>query len=306
MLSKLLHPMVLILCLIIYQSNCYASDVDTLSEDNKNIDLIDAALISGLYYGSSIYILNQTWYKGRETVSFHFYDDSKAYLQVDKFGHAFGSYFYSYLGYSGLKYFGFSGKASLIYGGSLGFFLQLPIEMMDGFHDGWGFSWADIAANASGSLLFIGQQLIFDEQIAKFKFSYWESDYSRKANGYLGENSLDRILDDYNGHTYWLSVPINKLIQKSLVPDWLCVSIGYGASGMYGEYSNIREYNGVEIPETYRYRRCLFSLDIDWTKIRTESPILKVILRGLTFIKLPFPALEYNGLGRLKYHWIYY
>ncbi len=307
MLFKLLKTLALLQCLIFSNISSYAHSADSIStQEELSIDLLDAMAVTGLYYGASIYVFNQTWYKDRETVPFHFYDDSKAYLQVDKLGHAFGSYFYSYIGYSSLKYLGFSRNASLIYGGTLGFVLQFPIEIMDGFHEGWGFSWSDIAANASGSLFVIGQELLFQEQIAKFKYSYWESEYSSKANGYLGDNSFDRILDDYNGHTYWLSVPINKLIQKSIVPDWLCVSLGYGANGMYGEYNNISEYNGVAIPETQRYRQFLFSLDIDWTKIQTKSEILNIILKGLTFIKLPFPALEYNSLGELKYHWVYF
>jgi hypothetical protein len=307
MIQNLIRVTTFYLAMFIFGVSAFASNKDSLAEKNEyQIGLTDALAATGIYYGASIYILNNTWYKERRTVAFHFYDDSKAYMQVDKLGHAFGSYFYSYIGLSGLKYLGFSNQSSLIYGGTLGFVLQLPIEIMDGFHKGWGFSWSDIAANASGSLLVIGQELLFQEQIAKFKFSYWETDYSRKANGYLGDNTLDKILDDYNGHSYWISVPINILTQKSMLPDWLCLSVGYGANGMYGEYENITEYNGVPIPETQRYRQYFFSLDIDWTKIKTDSPILNVILKGLTFIKLPFPTIEYNSLGNFQYHWLHY
>lgn len=75
---------------------------------------------------------------------------------------------------------------------------------------------------------------------------------------------------------------------------------------MYGELGNILSYNGVEIPSTTRYRQYLLSLDIDWTKIKTKSKFLRVILQGLTFVKLPFPTLEYNSKGRFKGYWIYY
>lgn len=290
-----------------HQLDLQAVPNDSLSKkEHDSIDMIDALAITGVSYGASIYVLNKTWYKDRKSVPFHFYDDSKAYLQEDKFGHAFGSYFYSYVGFKGMQYLGFSEKESLIYGGSLGFVLQLPIEIMDGLHEGWGFSWSDIIANASGSMFVIGQQLLFKEQIAKFKFSYWESEYSKNANGYLGTNTFEKMLDDYNGHTYWLSLPINTLLQESIVPEWLCISLGYSANGMYGEYTNITEYEGVKIPATPRYRQFLFSLDIDWTKIQTKSEVLNIILKGLTFIKLPFPALEYNSLGKFDYHWVYY
>ena len=112
---------------------------------------------------------------------------------------------------------------------TLGLILQTPIEIMDGIYEGYGFSWGDMAANTFGSALVLGQELLFKEQLVKYKFSYWESVYSRKANGYLGTNSFDRIFNDYNGHTYWLSCPINKILPNKITPDWLNIAVGYGS-----------------------------------------------------------------------------
>lgn len=283
-------------------------DISSYPDSNKinNGTLLKAIAITGTYYAGSMYILSKTWYKDRRTVPFHFYNDNRENLQVDKFGHTFGSYFYSYLGYHVLLNLGLTNTESLIFGGSLGFIMQAPIEIMDGIHEGWGFSWGDIAANATGSILVIGQELLFKEQMIKYKFSYWESIYSKQANGYLGKNSFERLLHDYNGHTYWLSIPINKIISNDILPDWLNFAVGYGANGMFGDYQNIKNYNGVEIPDTFRYRQYLLSLDIDWTKIETDSNFWKVILQGLTFIKFPFLTLEYNSLGKFKGYWLYY
>ena len=227
-------------------------------------------------------------------------------MQVDKFGHAFGAYVYSYIGYHGLLKKGLTRKEALCFGATLGFILQSPIEIMDGIYEGYGFSWGDIAANTMGTALVLGQELLFEEQIIKYKFSYWGSDYAKKANGYLGTNSFNRIFNDYNGHTYWLSCPIKKIIPNSLIPYWLNIAIGYGANGMYGENSNIDEYKGTAIPPTIRYRQYLFSIDVDWSKIKTDSLFLKILLKGMTFIKLPFPAIEYNTKGELKGHYIYF
>ena len=268
--------------------------------------LYKAIAVETAYYAGAMFILQNTWYHDRKTVPFHFYDDNKGYLQVDKFGHAFGAYFESYIGYHCLLNAGVSKTNALIYGGSLGLILQTPIEIMDGIHEGWGFSWGDMAANAFGSGIVVGQELLFNEQIIKYKFSYWESEYARKANGYLGKTTLDRLLKDYNGQTYWFSMPVNKLIFKKNLPSWLNVAVGYGANGMYGEYNNISGYNGVEIPPTRRYRQYLLSLDIDWTKIKTKSKFLRTILQGMTFVKLPFPTLEYNSMGKFRLYGLYY
>lgn len=268
--------------------------------------LYKAAAYTSAYYAGSMFILGKTWYKGRQRVPFHFYDDTRGYLQVDKFGHTFGAYVYSYIGYHYLLHAGLTRGEALAFGATLGFVLQAPIEIMDGLYEGYGFSWGDMAANAMGSALVLGQELLFGEQMIKYKFSYWESEYSGKANGSLGTNTLDRLLKDYNGHTYWLSMPVNKLVRNEHIPPWLNVAIGYGANGMYGEFSNMTQYNGAQIPETRRYRQLLFSLDIDWTKIETDSRLLQVLLKGMTFIKLPFPSVEYNSKGKLRGYWLYY
>lgn len=278
--------------------------IDTLTQSKMKV--YKALGVTSTYYAASLFVLSKTWYSDRERVSFHFYNDNKGYLQVDKFGHTFGAYVYSYLGFHYLLNSGYSRKDALYYGATLGLILQTPIEIMDGLYEGYGFSWGDMAANTIGSTIVFGQELLFKEQIIKYKFSYWESIYSSNANGYLGENSFDRIFNDYNGHTYWLLCPINRILPNKITPDWLNIAVGYGANGMYGEFENITEYNGVAIPEAIRYRQYLLSLDIDWTKIKTNSKFLKIVLKGMTFIKMPFPTLEYNSKGEIKGYWIYY
>jgi hypothetical protein len=117
---------------------------------------------------------------------------------------------------------------------------------------------------------------------------------------------MTRLFKDYNGHTYWFSMPVNKIIYNRHLPPWFNIALGYGANGMYGEFENISTYNGVTIPETERYRQYLLSLDVDWTRIKTNSKFLKVVFKGMTFIKLPFPTIEYNSMGKFKGYWLYY
>lgn len=277
---------------------------DTVQYNRKGLYKI--IVLEGTYSAGSMLVLQNAWYKDRKVVPMHFFNDNRGYLQVDKFGHAFGSYAESYIGYHLLKSIGVPRTDALILGGTLGFILQMPIEIMDGIHEGWGFSWGDVTANAMGSGLVIGQELLFREQLIKYKFSYWESSYSQRANRYLGKTTLDRLLKDYNGHTYWLSMPVNKIIMPKRLPSWLSIAVGYGANGMFGEFENIKEYNGQQIEETVRYRQYLLSLDIDWTKIKTNSKLLKTMFKGMTFIKLPFPALEMSSEGKLRGYPLYY
>jgi len=259
---------------------------------------------AALYAGSMAY-LQFIWYKDHKAVPFHFYNDSKGYLQIDKFGHTFGAYLESYIGYHALRCAGVKKGKALLLGGTLGIILQTPIEVWDGLYEGWGFSWSDMAANTAGSAIVIGQELLFDEQVVKYKFSFSPSPYARQANGFLG-TGFDQLFNDYNGHTYWLSMGINRIVPHSKIPDWLNISVGYSANGMFGEFENIARYRGVNIPATTRYRQYLLSLDVDWTKIKTNNKFLKTLFQGMFMIKLPFPAIEINSLGKVSGHWLYY
>jgi hypothetical protein len=271
---------------------------------NKSRLIVVISGASAAYIGSMGY-LQYIWYKDHERVPFEFYDDLKGYNQIDKFGHVYGAYMESYIGFHALLWAGVPRIKAALYGGSLGFFLQLPIEIWDGMYEGWGFSWSDVGANAIGSLLVIGQELAFHEQIVKYKFTFSPSAYAPMANGYLGEG-FDQLFYDYNGHTYWLSMSINQIVKNNFLPDWVCLSAGYSAGGMFGEFENRKSYRGVPIPETERYRQFLLSLDIDFTKIPTRNKNLKKLLNSLFMIKIPFPALEINTKGELRVHPLYY
>lgn len=300
----------LALLLIVFSALVGFAQTDSILQNpkpifNKGRFAAVVAAEAALYAGTMSY-LNFIWYKDTKRVPFEFYADGKGYLQVDKFGHAYGAYLESYIGYRAMRWSGASKKKALLYGGTLGFLLQSPIEIVDGFYEGWGFSWTDMAANAVGSSLVIGQELLFDEQIVKYKFSFRPSPYAKQANGYLGSTFTGQILQDYNAHTYWFSIGLNRIIRSERIPDWLNVAVGYGANGMFGEFENIKKWGNVVIPPTQRYRQFLFSLDIDWTKIKTKNRILKPILQSMFMLKLPFPALEINTKNGFRAYGIYY
>jgi hypothetical protein len=307
---KKIHVNILWLMIwILLTNNTLLAQDSLIHIDNHGIDkakLRNAIILKSTFYVGGMTYLQWVWYKDHERVPFHFYNDWKGYRNVDKFGHAFGAYIESYIGYYLLRNAGVKKNQALLFGGSLGLILQTPIEIFDGIYEGWGFSWYDMAANAFGSGLMIGQELLFDEQIVISKFSYWESPYAAMSNGYLGETAMERFMLDYNGHTNWFSMPLNRFAYYERIPEWLNIAFGYSAGGMFGEFENRRFFRGVEIPETERYSQYLVSLDIDWRKIKTNSKILKVLFKGMVFVKLPFPTVEINSKGELKGHWLYY
>jgi hypothetical protein len=304
-----LKPAIVVICfLLLTLSPAISQDTLNLppaSEINKARLFTTIGVETAVWTGTFSY-LHFIWYKPYNRVPFHFKNDNKAYLQMDKFGHAYASYIESYIGYKMLRNAGVRKGPALLYGGTLGIILQTPIEVFDGLYDWWGCSWGDQIANTAGSLLVIGQELLFDDQPLKYKWSLRKSPYEYSASGKKEVGFVERLVFDYNAHTYWLSMPLKTIAPNSKIPAWLCLSAGYGANGMFGKFENITSYEGVPVPPTDRYRQYLLSMDIDWTKIKTDSKFLKAILNCMVFIKLPFPTLEFNSLGKIHGYWLYY
>ncbi len=281
------------------------SDADSSSVVNKKM-LITAISTEAAVYISSMAYLRYVWYNDVERVPFHFYNDNLGYLQIDKFGHAYGAYLESEICYSWLRNANVSKSKALIYGATMGIVLQFPIEVFDGLYKGWGFSWGDVAANSAGSLFLISQELIFDQQVIDFKFSFQRSTYASLANGMLGDNTLESLFYDYNGHSYWLSTNLNRIVPISNIPSWLNLAAGYSANGMFGEFENKKTWHNQALPETERYRQFLISLDIDWNQIKTDKYFLQQLFKAVNHIKFPMPTLEYNSLNKWKFHLFYF
>ena len=262
--------------------------------------------VEGVVLTGAITYLKYQWYNDKERVPFHFYNDFKGWNQVDKLGHFYISYLESNVGYSLLKKFNFSEKKALYYGGFQGLILETPIEFFDAYHEGWGFSLSDMLANSFGSLFFIAQQKLFDEQLIRPKLSFSRSVYAQNANGLLGKNNLlSEFVYDYNGYTYWFSFSPKRIFKINTIPEWINLSFGYGSNGMLGEFENRQTYKGETLPFYKRYRQYYLSLDINLSKIKTNSRPLKKIFDVLSYLKIPLPTLEFSN-RKLKGYLFYF
>jgi hypothetical protein len=247
--------------------------------------------------------LNQLWYADYPRSSFHFFNDNSSWMQMDKFGHVFSSYYIGKMGMDALNWAGESKKKQLIYGATLGFVFLTTIEVFDGFSEEWGFSTGDVLANALGTSLLIGQELLWDEQRIQFKFSFQTTQYAENHPNELGKNTLQQILKDYNGQTYWLSVNLWSFFKESKIPKWLNFSLGYGANGL-PENSYDFSFRPPEPIESYR--QFFTSIDVDLTKINTNSDFLKTLFNIFNFVKIPAPTFEYRSNGNFKFHLLYF
>ena len=272
--------------------------------DNRLIPLLAG---EGAFYATSMVGLDVLWYKNYPRSSFHFFDDNKEWQQMDKFGHCLTAYTISRLAAALYQWSGIRPLQAAVYGTSLGMAFQTNIEVFDGFSSQWGFSYGDMIANTTGASLFLSQASGWGDQRIGLKISFHPSDYSQYHPEELGDNIWQQMIKDYNGQTYWVSIAVAAFLPERMkIPGWACLDFGYGAEGMISAVTNppVYDANGVAL-NFDRYRKYYMSLDINLTKIPTNSGPLKAVFGAVSFIKVPMPTLQFSR-GKFKFYWLYF
>lgn len=258
---------------------------DTISASNnkrfKTIVYTETAVASLTLIG-----LNKLWYSDYPKSKFHFINDNKAWLQMDKMGHFSSSYYMGALGASTMQWAGATQRKKLLFGATTGLAFLTVVEVFDGYSSEWGASVGDVVANTLGTSLYISQDLLWQEQRIVPKYSFHATAYAPQRPAVLGANFVEQMLKDYNGQTYWLSANVKSFFPKTKLPNWLNVAFGYGAEGMLTAYK--------DTSSDQRYRQYYLSLDVDFTKIKTQSKLLKTIFKLLNIVKIPAPTLLYD------------
>jgi hypothetical protein len=273
---------------------------DTLNQNRKNVVYIAGSSSVAL----AMVGLHQLWYKDFPKSSFHTINDVNDWQQMDKIGHFYSSYHLGKISSDLMKWTGSESKDQLIYGASSGLLFLTTVEIMDGFAQQWGFSWSDMAANTLGTGLYVSQELLWNEQRITPKFSYHNTNFASLRPNILGNTFTEKILKDYNGQTYWLSFNLHSFIKNDKIPTWLNVALGYGADGMLT--SNSETETQLNLPYTVRNRNFFLSIDIDLTKIKTKSHLLKTLFSLVNLLKIPAPTFQINQSGKATWHGIYF
>ncbi|NQY08333.1 MAG: DUF2279 domain-containing protein [Flavobacteriales bacterium] len=271
------------------------NSIPTSLNKKKLIGIVASEVV--LYTGAVVG-LHQLWYNDFEKSSFHFFNDNQQWKQMDKVGHAFSAYYLGRLGMDLFDWTGMKHEKAFWIGGNVATVILTTIEMYDGFSENWGASPGDIIANLSGTALLISQELLWKQQVVVMKYSFHTSYYNQFRQELLGHSLAEKMFKDYNGQTYWLSGNLSTMISEdtkigALIPKWLNVAVGYGADGMVGGEVNLIN----DSLNLYPYRQFYLSLDIDFTRIKTESKALKILLKAVNIIKVPFPAVYFSKPG---------
>lgn len=265
-----------------------------------------SGLIAGGWIASTVALQN-IWYKEHWS-EFHLFDDSREWLGMDKIGHAYTTHAITKNITEIYHWAGLKRGTSLAIGSGVALGYLTTIEILDGFSKDWGFSWSDMAANSLGVAMFAWQDLLWQEQRFKLKFSTHLSPYAQTRPNVLGSTIPERLLKDYNGQTYWLTVsPGMFLKEDTKFPKWLGFSFGYSVDQkVHGDYNEMLVYradgSSVQLSARSQY---LFSLDIDLEQIPTNKKWLKAIFKAFNHLKVPFPAMILSD-GKLGGHYFYF
>jgi uncharacterized protein YfiM (DUF2279 family) len=286
-----------------YTMGAYIKPIDTTSHMRTNARKWMVGGGTAAIYGTSFIYLNEAWYKGYPRSSFHSFNDFGEWMQIDKVGHAWTAYTASRISSALWQWTGVNSENSVLLGSGTSLLYMLSIEYLDGRSAEWGWSWGDVAADISGAALFAVQQEAWNDQRIQLKFSSHRNKYgpdlTTRAHELFGKSLPEQILKDYNAQTYWLSFNINSFLKSKNFPDWLNISIGYGANGMLGGRANLAyDKNGdvtFDRRDIKRYRQWYIAPDIDLTKIKTSSHFLHTFFGVLNSFKFPAPALEFSN-----------
>lgn len=206
----------------------------------------------------------------------------------------------------------------------MGTFLLSSVELLDGFSAKWGFSGYDMLANLAGSAMVIGQEFAWHDQRIMLKLSALPQDYPEEIQyrtDYLfGDSWAELFLKDYNAVTLWASANVKSFMRKDRrFPAWLNIAFGYGASGLLGgfenkwctgpqtqSYQHCDDAHRVDRSDIARYPQFYLSLDVDFTRVQTKKPAVKVLLHLLNLVKVPAPAVEFNRKEGAVFHPLFF
>ena len=272
------------------------------------------AITNVTLYSAGMVGLYAVWYKDYPQSKFHFFNDNREWLQIDKIGHAYSAYAESKASMELWRWTGISRNKRILIGGFSGAAYQTVIETLDGFSSEWGWSWGDFAANIAGSSLLVAQEFAWDEQRIQFKFSFHKKKYAdnslnARSNKIFGASEPERFLKDYNGQTYWLSTTLKPFFPHSKIPEWLQISVGTGAEGLFGANDNFGrdKFGNINFsrPDIDRYRQWYLAPDINLSKIKTKKKGIRLALDILNIFKLPTPSLEYSKKG-IRFNFLHF
>ncbi len=254
-----------------------------------SVGAISLGCIGGVY----LYV-NQVWWKD-DIQKFHF-DWSRDYRyanNLDKMGHFMGGLITADAYFDARTWLRMTDKQAAWWGFGVGTFLQLAVEIKDGFSPNFGYSLGDMTAGSFGALQPMLRLKSSFFRNTDIKASYWQ--HTTRYFDRRGIKVIPFHLDDYLNQTYWMSTSLRYLTNNRFekIPDWLSLAFGWGIEAKSWDTNPLDPGTGGK-PEFY------LSLDINLVKlIKPKRQFWIQTLKRLNYIKFPMPTLQLTQKPKL-------
>jgi hypothetical protein len=226
----------------------------------------------------------RAWWSGDRADHFFFHADwDEDFRDQDKLGHALGGYHLARFGKAFLRSACMSNTKAIAWSAAYAAVFQLQIEVYDGFYKKYGFSYADLLANTTGTALAVLHETHPKPKAIRPLISYHKSAAMRNADNIPGEL---RPSLDYSGQTYWLAFNPYDMIEPGTRQWWMGIlrlSVGHSVTDW------IDPQTGANMRAQ---RKILLTIDIDAEKLPGNNRIWKTFKRQVGYIHLPSPALQ--------------
>lgn len=243
--------------------------------------------VGGAFVGGNVMLLRyfkNAWWSGEKSDGFFYKPDwDQAFRDQDKFGHMLGGYHLAQTGYDALRAACVSPRKSRVVSAAYAAAFQLQIEIFDGMYEKYGFSYADLIANSSGTALALAHQAYPATRAIKPTVSYARTLALRNRDRYASEI---RPSLDYSGQTYWFSLDVERVLPEEAKPYWpsfLRVSAGHSITDW------ISPVDGGVLRAR---RKIMLSIDLDPEKLPGNHPVWKAVKQKLSYYHFPAPALQ--------------
>ncbi len=273
---------VLFLLLSIPVSSQTPEPADTVGVRPWRVAVVTGGLAATI---TAIHFYQQSGWWADNRTSFHFQEDLKYGLGVDKLGHCYAGIYAAYVFKKSFIWAGMDETASMWWGSGASLLFQTYVEIEDGFST-WGFDRVDWASDVTGAAIPVLQHYWPPLRNFALKFSYHPSNLINEPGGVGFHGQKHIMFDDYEGQTIWLSFDIHGILPSSIDrywPEWLWIAAGYGAR---------------DIATTNPYRVYFIGLDLDMRKIiPQDTAFLRTLSDVLNFYRLPLPAVRISPGG---------
>ncbi|MDA3884556.1 MAG: DUF2279 domain-containing protein [Candidatus Delongbacteria bacterium] len=245
----------------------------------------------------SYYAVKTAWWYD-QAKDFHFDEglDLIYSSNLDKFAHFYGGTVIQDIYYRSLRWSNMDEVPALWTSMGFSMFIQVMIEMKDGYAHQWGFSLYDMMYGTLGSSYHLLQYKYPFLDDFNFKMSYYtvEDDYDPWR-----ANKFDEVIEDYPNQTYWLTWKTNNSLPNKVEkywPDFLGLALGFSVD------------DRISMDPTDKYDKweiyLAFDYDIEEMVKNVDSPIIKSIAHYLNYIKFPSPAIRFTP--KFKAYGIYF